>query len=375
LLRSDVQTLSIELPDQRIIRFELNEKTQYQGEDGSGKLDAFHMADFVHVEAEVDSRGFLLAHSVRFLRKPNQQEQGEVRQSPEAMQRSIGNLIQGQDIDSMQDDRRLNLVAKPSPIADGQRREDSARRVEFQIDSSADGDLIQRARKKVNEAFGNLPNLRAKQVTSLYHSTSRPIKWIPDNVVTAEIAYEEQRESYSDIHVDGKEPADAPIQGDSDYMRSLDKAWSTGDFETISHCVFSELDDSDFHKVSSERAVERDLAVYEFKGGRSSSCIGIKFKSEVAYPAYKGLMKVKPKTGEVVHVELEATDVPRSFALDRAERSIDFEMVRIGREQYLLPSTAYWFGCFRNSYSCFMNRVDFRDYRLFQADSTVRFGN
>jgi len=113
--------------------------------------------------------------------------------------------------------------------------------------------------------------------------------------------------------------------------------------------------------------------VYEFTGSRASSCIGVRFKSQIAYPAYKGLMKVKTQTREILHVELEATGMPTAFPLDRAERSVDFGMVRIGSEQYMVPTTAYWFGCFRNSYACFLNRMDFRDYRRFEADSVVRF--
>jgi hypothetical protein len=78
-------------------------------------------------------------------------------------------------------------------------------------------------------------------------------------------------------------------------------------------------------------------------------------------------------TGDVVHVELEAVNMPAGFPLDRAERSVDFGMVRIGNEQFLMPITGYWFGCYRSTYSCFLNRMDFRDYRHFESDSTVRF--
>jgi hypothetical protein len=165
------------------------------------------------------------------------------------------------------------------------------------------------------------------------------------------------------------------MTGSSDYMRSLDKAWSTGDFETLSHCIFSELEDSDFHRIRTERGEQGDVSMYEFTGGRNSACLGVKFKSQIAYPGYKGSMKVRPQTREVVHVELEAIDIPAAFPLDRAERSIDFGMVRIGENHYLLPATGYWFGCFRNTYSCFLNRIDFRDYRRFEADSTVKFSH
>jgi hypothetical protein len=103
--------------------------------------------------------------------------------------------------------------------------------------------MIAEIRRKVNESFENLPNLRARQVTSMFRSSSKPVKWVPDGLVTAEIAYEEDRESYTDLKINGKQPMSAPVTIDSDFMRSMDKAWSTGDFKTISHCIFSELAD------------------------------------------------------------------------------------------------------------------------------------
>jgi len=236
-----------------------------------------------------------------------------------------------------------------------------------------DGDLISTIRRRVNEAFERLPNFRAKLVTSMFHSTTKKVKWVPNGVITAEVAYEGDHEQYAEIEVNGKRPASAPATGDAEYMRSFNNAWSSGDFETISHCVFSGLADSDFHRVATEHDAQGELAVYEFAGGRSSTCVAVRSDSQVAYPAYRGSLKVREQTQDVVHVELEAIDMPVGFPLDRAERSVDFGMVRVGDEQYLLPSTGYWFGCYRNSYYCFMNRVDFRDYRHFKSDSVVRF--
>jgi hypothetical protein len=274
-----------------------------------------------------------------------------------------------------QDDRRLRLVAKPAAISDREERPVRSRRLPTEARRESGDDLIPSARGIVQSAFEGLPNFRAKQVTSMFHSASKPVKWIPDGVVAAEIGYEEQRESYSDIRKNGKRPANAPDTGDSGYMRSLDIAWSSGDFETISHCVFSELEDSDFHRSGMEHGEHGDAVLYDFSEHGSSVCIALKFKSQIAYPSYKGNLKVDAATHQVLHVELEATDIPAAFPLDRAERSLDLSTVRIGAAEYGLPATGYWFGCFRNSYSCFLNRMDFRDYRRFESESSVQFGH
>lgn len=386
LVRSDGETLSVELRDHRVIRFKLNERTRYRPDGAPEKLSTFRTADVAAVESEVDAKGYLIARSVRFVRKASLEEKTEILESPEASQRWRENVLTNDGLELPEDDRRLNLVAKPKAIRDPEERAASSLRntgffrptSEKESESAfttSDEDLISNARIAVNDEFERLPNFRAKQVTSLFHSVSKPIKWIPDDVVAAEISYEDEHESYGDIRIDGKRPGNAPATADADYMRSLDKAWSTGDFETLSHCVFSELADADFQKVRTEHSDRGDLAVYEFMRPRPSICIGVLFKSEIAYPAYKGLMKISAQTSEVVHVELEATNMPAAFPLDRAERSADLQQIEIGGAQYPLPVTAYWFGCFRNSYSCFLNRMDFRDYRVFEANSTVQFGD
>ncbi len=374
LARSDGETLSVVLSDHRVVRFRLEDRTKYQPDSLPEKLSTFHVTDAVSVESEVDSKGFLVARSLRFIRKASAEEKAEILQSPEFRQRWRQNVLSSEGIDLADDDRKLDLVAKPAAIFEVEPdTPNPTSSAVFHADAAGD-ELIPLARRKVNDAYDRLPNFRAKLVTSLFHSTSKPVKWIPDDVVASEIAYEEQHESYSDIRIDGKRPGNAPAIADPDYMRSLDKAWSTGDFESLSHCVFSELEDADFHKLRTDHGPQGDLEVYEFSRGSPSTCVAVLSKSQVAYPAYKGSLKIKPQTREVVHIELEATGMPASFPLDRAERSADFNKVEIGGEQFLLPATSYWFGCFRNTYSCFLNRMDFRDYRRFEANSTVRFG-
>lgn len=351
---SDGKSLSVELSDERIIRFELDAKTRYFPERGAPSLASFHMADLVRVTGEIDVKALAIARSVWFLRPPSTAEQEEVSQSPEVMQAWRGNVLAGRDLDAAADDRRLSLVSKPEPVSLGPQT------------------LISRVRQSVEDQFENLPTLRARQITSMFKSTSKPLKWVPDGVVTDEVAYEDDREAYSGLTLNGKQLPGAPQTVNSDFMGSMDKAWSTGDFKTISHCVFDELADSDFTSAGTTQSNGETLEVFDFRGHRSSGCIGINFRSEITYPAFKGSMRVR-QTGELLHVELEATQIPAAFPLDRAERSVDFSVVRIGASSYLLPKTAYWFGCFRNTYSCFLNRIDFRDYRRFEADSSVQF--
>ncbi len=371
LARADGVTLSLELADQRVLRFTLDARTRYLPDGPSARLAAFRIADVVEVKADAADKGYFLARSVRFVRRAKPDEEAELLQSPEVSYREEENVIGSVSIDPTRDTRRLSLVAKPNAILASPELTDPS-----SVDAVSPGPqdaLIASIRRRVNEAYESLPNFRAKLVTSMFHSNTKKVKWIPNGVIATEVAYEGGREQYSEIQVNGKRPATAPATGDADYMRSFNNAWSSGDFETISHCVFSGLADSDFHKAGTERDADGELAIYEFAGGRASTCVAVRSESQVAYPSYKGSLKVRTQTQDVVHVELEATDMPEGFPLDRAERSVDFAAVLVGSQQYHLPTTGYWFGCYRNSYYCFLNRLDFRDYRHFKSDSIVRF--
>jgi hypothetical protein len=375
LIRSDGETLSIELPDQCVIRFQLRERTRYKLEGPREDLTSFHMADVVKVESEVDGKGYLVARSVGFVRAASLQEKQEILQSPELRQLWAKNLLRNDGMDLP--NRSLSIAPKPNATLnreeDGAPESGTAARLNAGRQLPQD-DLIPLVRRAVNNAFESLPNIRAMQVTKLFHSASKNIKWIPDNLVAAEVAYDGEREWYSDVRIDGKGLRNSSLTADADYIQhTLDKAWSSGEFKTLSQCVFSELDDSDFHRVQTKNNGEGDLAVYEFVKEGPAICMSVLFRSQVVYPAYKGRLDVNTQTHRANHVELQVTGMPLRFPLDRAERSTDLEMVGIGGEEYLLPTTAYWFGCFRDTYSCFLNRMDFRDYRRFDAKSIVRF--
>jgi hypothetical protein len=359
LARSDGQTLSIQLHDTRIVRFRLDANTRYLAAGAGVRLGEFRVADCVEVKAEGVDHGYFLARSVVFQRRASDEEKAQVLESPELTYRHEESALADAPVDP---------AAKPDALVsrDGFSVAGAAGR-------ASPDQLIAAIRRRVETAFERLPNFRAKLVTSMFHSTSRRVRWVPTGVIAAEVAYEGAEEQYSEIQVNGKRPATAPETADSEYMRSFHNAWSSGDFETISHCVFAGLADADFHPAGRRHKADGEVALYEFSGNRASTCAAVRAASEVVYPSYKGSLEVDPGTGNVTHLQLEATHVPPGFPLDRAERSVDFATVRIGGAQFLLPTAGYWFGCYRNSYYCFLNRLDFSDYRHFASDSELKF--
>ncbi len=59
--------------------------------------------------------------------------------------------------------------------------------------------------------------------------------------------------------------------------------------------------------------------------------------------------------------------------MDTVESAVDYSFVRIGAEPVLLPVHAESPGCQRGTNSCSRNRIDFRNYREYTADSKITF--
>jgi len=172
--RSDGETLSVELRDQRVIRFRLDERTRYKPERPPENLTSFRMTDFVGVEAEVDAKGYLVARSVRFIRRASPEEQAEILQSPELLQPGRENVLDSGGVDLPGDDRRLNLVAKPKAIADG----------EEDITRSTEDEFVPLVRRMVDEASiscrtSEQNKSRASITAPLSRLSGFPTAWSP----------------------------------------------------------------------------------------------------------------------------------------------------------------------------------------------------
>lgn len=115
-MRSDGETLSIELPDQRVVRIRLDQATRYNPAASPAVIASFRVADFVGVEAEVSGNGLLEARSVSFMRPPSENEAAEVLQSPELSQPWHRNELAGA---AQPPEAELRLAAIPKPDAIG----------------------------------------------------------------------------------------------------------------------------------------------------------------------------------------------------------------------------------------------------------------
>jgi len=389
VVRRDERYFVVQLEDKRILRLRITPQTTAAKGGKAVDLDAYLVADVVQVEVLSDGKDYLDAARVTFVKAGTPKERADIVQHPEWR---LGNSLRIPVVDPSNDDRRLSTVLQePSPrdsditilqrgrnqpreVAPSGTRADTPEDVEHTAVVPIDP-TIRAVRKRVKAFMEVLPNLIVKKDTSMFVCFSRPPQWSPNGHVIAEVRYEDQRESYREIQVDGQLHYENPEADLGEFFQGLGKAWSGGESGGIVSCLFSPYAKGDFNFVRFDHVDDAEVSVFSFVLGAPNSCVSIRRGSQIVYPASRVSLWISTKSNDILRVEIEASDIPIDFPTDRSEKRIDYHHIKIGSTGYQLPVQAHYFGCLRGTYYCWMNRMSFQNYREFHADSTIRFGD
>jgi hypothetical protein len=85
---------------------------------------------------------------------------------------------------------------------------------------------------------------------------------------------------------------------------------------------------------------------------------------------------IDPQTARVLRIEMQAYGFPQDFPTDHVESATDYEYTRLGdAQQYLLPVHSENLMCQRGTDNCSRNVMDFRNYRKYTGESTIKYGD
>jgi hypothetical protein len=177
--------------------------------------------------------------------------------------------------------------------------------------------------------------------------------------------YENRKESYRNVAINGKKTGKG--------MQDLDGAWSTGEFGTALVDLFSPATNARFTYKREETAARRPARVYDFAVEQEFSHWNISTPGQAVKPAYRGSVWVDKGTKRVLRIETQAVKIPKLFPLDTVESAIDYDVVRLGTGDYLLPVKAENLGCQRGTSQCFRTVIEFRNYKKFSGESSITF--
>jgi hypothetical protein len=232
----------------------------------------------------------------------------------------------------------------------------------------AEDPLISKARANAEGFTETLPNYVVQQFMARYASyTSKP-DWKPLDVVAADVVYENKRESYRNLKINGK-----PVkQG----MEELSGSWSTGEFGTVLRNLLAPITAAHFRLRRQTTMAGRTAVIYGYDVDRENSRWLVKVGSQSVEPAYRGAIWIDKETALVLRIEMEAVDLPSAFPLDKVETATDYGFVRLGgTTEFLLPVHAETLSCQSGTSNCNRNQIDFRNYHKYTGESSITFEN
>jgi hypothetical protein len=350
----------IQLPDARVLRIRLKPETAAFKGGAKVSIDSYEVGDSLRVEAVADGRDNLDALTIDLLRKGTLKDRADIVQTPEWRR---GDTLHAKAIDPTNDRRRLSTFIQTLP----------QRSLTTQPATGATELILQKAREWVRSYLSELPNFIAQQDTEEFLSTSDPPQWISNGRVDAVLRHENGRDAYSGIVIDGAAKSDFPQDSEAIPSYLEGKAWSSGEFGGTIACMFSPYSKTDFRYERTEGPKTSEAYVFTFTLPKLNACNSQRHGSQVVYPGSKGMIWISGADGSLLKLQLQYLEIPSAFPVDKVEREIEFGLVRIGENAYRMPVKGYYFGCMRGTYYCWMNRINFADYKQFTSESTIQF--
>jgi hypothetical protein len=225
--------------------------------------------------------------------------------------------------------------------------------------------FIEKARAAAAAYVAGLPNYVCQEMTTRYVSETRQPNWQVIDVVSAEVVYENRKESYRNLAINGKPTKKKPEETG---------AWSSGEFGTILRNLFEPGTDADFRYAEDDTIARRPASVYKFAVERLRSSWKIWVPGQYILPAYKGSIWVDKENANALRIEMQAQEIPEEFPRIAVESAVDFDYITLGgTEKFLLPVRAEVLSCARGSNECERNVIEFRNYHKFTGESTIKF--
>ena len=227
--------------------------------------------------------------------------------------------------------------------------------------------LLEQAREAALQYSASLPDFLCTEVVRRMDAQGR--RRLRDletltvkDTLTVKLSYFGHREDYKLIEIDGK-----PTSLEYEFVAG---AVSTGEFGTRLSSVFGPGSHADFREKGWATLRGRRAARYSYRIARENSSYQLRYGPRVITVAYHGDVYVDEETHLVLRLTLRA-EIPHGFPISGNESSVDYEFAEVGGKRYLLPSHASSWA----EYGTYVaeNSVEFREYRKFQAESSVTF--
>ncbi|HEU0122810.1 MAG TPA: hypothetical protein VFQ91_19925 [Bryobacteraceae bacterium] len=229
--------------------------------------------------------------------------------------------------------------------------------------SEQQAEILEKAREYALGYSKRLPDFICMQVTRRYVDPSGLEFWRNADTITTRLSYFDQKEDYKVITINGR-------MSDVAYQK-LDGATSSGEFGTMMRELFEPQTAARFEWQRWGTLRGKRNHVYSYFVAQPNSKWTVSYeRRDTTTPGYRGLVYIDRDTMEVSRITLEA-DLPPSFPIQLANTILDYDSTDISGSRFMLPLRAEV--RMRAGKDLVKNEVEFRMYRKFGADSSIKF--
>ena len=233
-------------------------------------------------------------------------------------------------------------------------------------DSIEQAKILDQVRNYALSYNKQLPNFICVQVTRRYYDPAAADSWRLEDTITTRVSYNQHKEDYKVIMVNNKAvTTDTP-------MEKLGGTTTAGEFGSMMDDIFRRESAARFEW--DHWATLRGKRVYVFSydiDQTQSRYQNIAQGAENYVPAYRGLIYVDTDTKMVMRISLVPYDLPAGHPVQQVKSVLDYDYQKIGDSEYLLPLKVVVTSRLTRYTS--KNEVEFRLYRKFGTESTIKF--
>jgi hypothetical protein len=226
--------------------------------------------------------------------------------------------------------------------------------------------LWDEAAKNAMGYLARLPNFRCTQET---HRFTAPLK-APDQLKEADsfkddLVYEDGKERYRTIEINGVRADNALVINQGIHSRN--------EFGSLLRGLFDPDVAASYKWAGRAMAMGVLCQVFEVEVSRPKSNFALHYGGRRELAGYTGRVFIDEETGMVRRLTIQGVGLPNDFGLQSPALSLDYGMVKIGKDDYLLPLRSAL--QLRHAKAFVRNETVFRNYRKFEAESEIKFQN
>lgn len=252
--------------------------------------------------------------------------------------------------------------------AERRRQDPGSTKLPAPVDSA---EILEKTRQNTLAVVEEMPDFVVKQVITRSEAFAGTGNWRRYDTLVIGVSYSTKNgEQYRVLSKNG-----APVTSQlSNSYSGLDGATSGGEFVEDLSKIFARDSKTTFEPESTDVVRGRGTIVYNYEielANNKHGGVGLKGPVYTSSPAgEKGRIWIDRDNFRVLRVEYKLTDIEPAFPVKAVTKSIDYDMVDIAGEKYLLPVISDFRGTVESAGKRFESRnvIRFRNYQKYGSE-------